>query len=105
VLVVDDNATNRLVLREFLAPQGAQVCEAEDGAAGLVAIKEAQLEGDPFELVLLDCRMPEMDGFHVAEQLRDEAGGLDTTIIMLTSDNRQGDVARAGRLGLAAYLV
>ena len=105
VLVVDDNATNRLILKEFLLAQGALVTEAEDGFQGLGALTEARERSEPYQLVLLDCRMPNLDGFQMAERLHRETAGLHSTIIMLTSDNRAGDVARARQLGLAAYLV
>ena len=63
VLVVDDNVTNRLILRETLAQWGCVVAEAADGAEGLMELEKAKSEGAPFQFVLLDCRMPGMDGF------------------------------------------
>jgi CheY-like chemotaxis protein len=105
VLVADDNATNRLILRQFLTRHGAFVVEAQDGLEALAAMQTARERGQPFRLLLLDGRMPGLDGFEVATRLRDEVGVLDETVVMLTSDTRAGDVARARQLGLAAYLV
>jgi CheY-like chemotaxis protein/anti-sigma regulatory factor (Ser/Thr protein kinase) len=105
VLVVDDNATNRLILRQLLAPRGARVTEVGSGALALAELTRARETADLFKLVLLDSRMPGMDGFEVAEHLRKDRSTLDTTIIMLTSDQRSGDLDRARQLGLSAYLV
>ena len=103
-LVVDDNATNRLILREMLSSRGAEVSEAEDGPQGLALLERARLSGRPFKLVLLDCRMPGMDGFQVAERIK--AIGYDgVPVLMLTSDDLKIDRARLGQIGLAAYLV
>jgi signal transduction histidine kinase/CheY-like chemotaxis protein len=104
-LVVDDNATNRLIQREMLTTWGAVVTEADGGESGLAALERATSAGTPFHLVLLDCRMPAMDGFQVAESIRDTPALPATTIMMLTSDARGGDITRARALGMAAYLV
>ena len=104
-LVIDDNTTNRLILREMLSRWGAVVTEAEGGEEGLSELRRAQQAGVPYALVLLDCRMPVVDGFQVAEQLHQRPTMAGTTILMLTSDNRAGDFARSRDLGVAAYLV
>ena len=103
-LVVDDNATNRLILREMLTSRGAEVSEAEDGPQGLALLERARLSGQPFKLLLLDCRMPGMDGFQVAERIK--AIGYDgMPLLMLTSDDLKIELARVSHLGLDAYLV
>ena len=104
-LVVDDNDTNRLILREMLAGGNARVTEAAGGAEALARLQRAQAAGDPYRLVLLDCRMPDMDGFQVAEAMKHHQGLANATIMMLTSDGRGGDLARAKALGLAGYIV
>ncbi len=105
VLVVDDCAANRLVLRDTLTSWGAKITEAENGKLALQQMQQAKAAGRPFELVLLDCRMPEMDGFEVAGDIQLNSSFAGTTVMMLTSDNRAGDIARARQLGLAAYMV
>jgi PAS domain S-box-containing protein len=104
-LIIDDNATNRLILRETLSRWGAVVTEAEGGEQGISALQQAKQAAVPFALVLLDCRMPGVDGFQVAEQIAQHPTLAGTTILMLSSDNRAGDVARGRALGVAAYLV
>jgi PAS domain S-box-containing protein len=105
VLVADDNDTNRLILRQFVTALGATVVEAEDGVEALAALNAAREQGRPFRLILLDGRMPHLDGFGVAATLREDLSTLGETVVMLTSDSRAGDVARARELGLGAYLV
>ena len=104
-LVIDDNTTNRLILREMLSHWGAVVMEAAGGEQGLAELLRAQQAAVPYALVLLDRRMPGVDGFQVAEQIHQHPTMAGTTILMLTSDNRAGDVARGRALGVAAYLV
>lgn len=105
VLVVDDNATNRLILREIMTGWGARVAEAENGLQGLAELARATKVGQPYQLVLLDGRMPQMDGFGMAEAIHGDAGFAGMTVMMLTSDARSGDLCRARDLGLASYLV
>lgn len=104
-LIIDDNSTNRLILREMLNRWGAKVADVDNGPAGLQALRKAVQGGQPFQLVLLDCRMPGMDGFSVAEEIRRESGLAGMTVMMLTSDNRHGDATRALTLGMSGYLV
>ena len=104
-LVIDDNTANRLILREMLSRWGAVVTEAAGGEQGLAELLRAQQADVPYALVLLDCRMPGVDGFQVAEQIHQHPTMAGTTILMLTSDNRAGDAARGRALGVAAYLV
>ncbi len=105
VLVVDDNATNRLILRELLSRRGAAVAEAHGGEEALSEWKRARVAGRPYGLVLLDCRMPVMDGFQVARGIRDQSHGADPVILMLTSDDLNPKLGRLKELGLNAYLV
>jgi len=104
-LVVDDNDTNRLILRETLGSWGVHVTEAENGVQALARLVAAESSREPFDLVLIDCRMPEMDGFQLAEALKRRFPVSEAAVMMLTSDNRSGDVVRARSLGMGAYLV
>ena len=104
-LVVDDTATNRQILREYMGRWGARVEEAEDGRSALELLRAAKDAGDPFSLVLLDVRMPRMDGFAVAQVLQHDHVMEGGTVLMLSSDNRSGDIAKVKELGCAGYLV
>ena len=104
-LVVDDYPTNRLILRETLFAWGAEVVEADSGEQAMEAF-EATLNADTrFDLLLLDCRMPGMDGFEVIERIHADARLQDLTIIMLASDRWADDIAKTYDLGLGGYLV
>jgi two-component system sensor histidine kinase/response regulator len=111
ILVVDDNDTNRLILREMLMRQRASVTEASNGAAALAELTRARADGCPYRLMLLDYRMPGMDGVEVARKAIDDgfagvsAGGQDTIILMLTSDDLNFRLARMRELGLHTYLI
>ena len=89
----------------MLSRWGAVVTEAEGGEQGLAELLRAKEAGAPYSLVLLDRRMPGVDGFEVAEPIHQQPTMAGTTILMLTSENRAGDVARGRALGVAAYLV
>ncbi|NOT23037.1 MAG: response regulator [Nitrospiraceae bacterium] len=104
-LVVDDHATNRLILREILAALGAEVTEAASGRAAIEKWGQASLSARPYELVILDCRMPGMDGFEVVEEIRRAGLSQDPTIVMLASDHWADDIARTYDMGLGGYLI
>ena len=104
-LVVDDNATNRFIIKEALMGWGISAGEAEGGDVCLAELERAKAAGESYHLILLDCRMPGMDGFQVAEAIKGNAAFSNSVIMMLTSDSRQGDMARSRHLGLAGYMV
>ena len=104
-LVVDDNETNRLILRQLLSAWEAVVTETATGEEALAELQRARAAGAPYELVLLDCRMPGLDGFQVAEAIRQAQDLAGVTMMMLTSDNRKDHIQRAQELGLAGYVV
>ncbi len=105
ILIVDNNATNRLILRHTLTNWGAVVAEVEKGTQAVAELKKAKKTNNPFKLVLLDCRMPGMGGFEIAEQIQKNPDLTQTTIMMLTSDRRKGDVDKCKELGIASHLV
>jgi two-component system, sensor histidine kinase and response regulator len=104
-LVVDDHATNRLILHETLVAMGAEVANAVSGREAVAEWQRAAASGRPYELVLLDCRMPEMDGFQVAEEIRRAGPPQGLTIVMMASDHWADDIARTYDMGLSGYLI
>jgi signal transduction histidine kinase/DNA-binding response OmpR family regulator len=105
VLVVDDNQINRLIVREMVTSCGAEVSEAASGEEALAAIREGVSADRPYRIVLLDMRMPGMDGLEVARRIREEHLPIRPLILMLSSDDLKPQVARLRELGLDAYLV
>ena len=105
VLIVDDNATNRQILLEILSNWRMRPEAVNSAGAAMIALEEARQAGRPFALVLLDAHMPEMDGFMLAEKIRQSPEFAGATVMMLTSGGQMGDVARCRELGIAAYLM
>ncbi|HJS66777.1 MAG TPA: response regulator [Nitrospiraceae bacterium] len=104
-LIADDNATNCLILREALSAWGAVVTEVMDGQAALNELRRAEAAGHRYQLILLDCLMPELEGFEVIERFKETSNLTGVTVMVLTSDSRGSDIARSYRLGLGGYLV
>ena len=104
VLVVDDNATNRRILEEMLTNWRMKPTVVESAWAALSLLERAHEAGEPFALVLLDGNMPEMDGFALAERIKQNAALATSTVMMLSSADRRGDTAHCHALGLASYL-
>lgn len=105
VLIVDDTRTNRLIVRKILEHLEADVFEAQDGESGLDLIREHKQKNDPFHMIFLDSRMPGIDGFSVAEKVYQDEALKGPIMMMLTSDNRPGDLLKARRLGLKSHLI
>jgi len=104
VLVVDDNATSRHILQEMLAGwQMSPTCVA-DGQAALEALDRAHADGCPFELILLDESMPNMDGLAVAETIRRDVRFGHARIILLTLAGQNVPPERRDELSIAACL-
>jgi CheY-like chemotaxis protein/HPt (histidine-containing phosphotransfer) domain-containing protein len=105
VLVVDDNATNRLVLMEMLRVWHAKPVAVTNGPAALATLRRAAEAGTPFALALIDYQMPSMDGLEAASRIRGDAELAATPVVLLTSADRPGDVAQVRGLGKSAYLM
>jgi signal transduction histidine kinase/CheY-like chemotaxis protein/HPt (histidine-containing phosphotransfer) domain-containing protein len=103
-LVVDDSETNRMLVRRHLLSWGMESDEAGSGADALEKLAIARGEGREFRLVILDCLMPGADGFDVAESILGASPQNGPAIVMLTSDYRKGDLARAQALGISTTL-
>ena len=104
VLIVDDNATNRVILKELAAKWEMKPTLCESGEEALTLLEYAHSQGTPFPLVLLDSQMPGMSGFEVAEHLRETPHMGHAMVIMLTSAGMRGEGARCRGLGIRAYL-
>ncbi len=103
-LVVDDHATNRQILTESLSGWNADITDASNGPDALEALRRQDASGQPYRLLLLDCRMPDMHGFQVVEEIQRSGLSKDLTIIMLASDHWADDIARTYDMGLGGYL-
>ncbi|MBF0475584.1 MAG: response regulator, partial [Deltaproteobacteria bacterium] len=104
VLVVDDNATNRVILKEMLQGWDVKPTLVDNGFAALGALGQAKEHNEPFQLAILDLHMPQMDGFELTKKIMENPDDRDIKIILLTSAAQRGDAGRCKELGVAAYL-
>ena len=104
VLIVDDNATNRTILDEQFASMGARRTLVDNGADALEKIRKQTLQGEPFELVVLDYHMPKMDGLEVLRTIRADASLDDLKVIVLSSVDKDQLAHEIRALGVVDYL-
>ena len=103
-LIVDDNPTNRTILDQLLRQWSMETSLSTSAAEAFEAIASARQAGTPFDVVVLDYHMPEVDGLKLLARLR-ERGGAVPAILLLTSVDTP-EVAKEGReLGIEQYLV
>ena len=105
ILIVDDNAANRQILQSFCHRWGLRPTLAEDGVSALAAWEQAEQAGWPYRLVLLDARMPGLDGFAVARRLQAQKGTPLTTVMMLSSADLAHESAQCRELGMERRLL
>ena len=103
-LVVDDNRTSRRLLCEQLSKWNMVSTEADSGATGLATLAAAASAKEPFQLLLVDVAMPEMDGFTFLERIRWDQRSERPAILVLSSAEGRDDLVRCGELGVAASL-
>ncbi len=104
ILVVDDNATNRLVMAEQLESWGVRHTEAEGALEAVGMLRAARVEGDPFRIMITDMQMPEMDGESLGRTIKADPELRDTHLVMMSSLGTRGDAKRLTSIGFAAYL-
>ena len=97
VLVVDDNAANRQILVDMTNSWGMNPTAVSSGQAALEAIRHTESSGFPFRLAIIDSRMPEMDGFLLAERIMENPLRTTAIIMMLGSGERGKIEQRPGK--------
>jgi PAS domain S-box-containing protein len=102
VLLVDDNETNRRVLAGQMRHAGYEVETAASSERALELLRQPGLR--PFEVVVLDYQMPDMDGAMLGEQIMHARDIAPTRLMLLTSLDRSGDMKRFADIGFSAYL-
>jgi PAS domain S-box-containing protein len=105
VLGVDDSATSRTILEEWLTCWQMQPTMAASAGAALAILGRTKGSGRPFNLFILDAEMPEMDGFSLAATIQQQGEERVPTILMLNSIDQPGDIARCRDLGVSTYVV
>jgi diguanylate cyclase (GGDEF)-like protein len=101
VLVVEDNRTNQMVAAGMLAMNGCHCEFAANGREAMEAVRRGR-----FDLVLMDCNMPEMDGYEATAHIRnfEEPSGRRTPIVAMTANTQQGDLEKCLSSGMDDYL-
>jgi len=105
VLIVDDNSTNRRILEQYVAQWEMLSGSAASAAAGLALLLNEKAAHREFQLVLLDARMPEADGFSLARSIRNHPELARAAIMMLSSDDLHADAQKCREAGIDVYLV
>ena len=104
ILIVDDNVTNRLVLRERLKSWGCRYEEASNGVQALEKLGSGISDKDPFEIAIIAMQMSEMDGQTLGQKIKQDPDLQNTLLIILTSVSKRGDAKRLQEIGFSAYL-
>jgi len=105
VVAVDDHEANRRLVVEFAKRMDMEVTSAASGREALEILDTAYGSGQPIQLALLDCHMPEMSGFELAEKIRADPRFKDLVMVAFTAAGRPGDGARCEELGISSYLL
>ncbi len=104
VLAVDDNATSRKLLESMLSSHQMTVTLVDSGVAALNVMKQGAMEGNPYRLALVDLHMPVMDGFMLAELIRQDPALSKAMLILISSGGLRGDSQKCRQAGISAYL-
>ncbi|MGJ3189274.1 response regulator [Paenarthrobacter sp. FR1] len=104
VLVVDDNATNRLVLETQLASWGMQPVAVADAASAMDAYRTAVLNSRPYDIAVVDMCMPDTDGLELARTIKNEGNGSGSPGIILLTSTMQVDRSDLASAGIREYL-
>lgn len=105
ILVVDDNATNRRILRHSLTNWKATCYTAASSKEGLAKLEELRKQNELPSIILSDVNMPQEDGFQFIQQVREVAAYDSIRVVLLSSSSRPGDSYQRRRLGISAQLM
>jgi two-component system, sensor histidine kinase and response regulator len=105
VLIVDDNATNRRILKDLLSSWRMIPYLADSADNALMLMQEAKTKAQPFAFVLIDGRMPKTDGFTLAQQITETPALAGATLMMLTSSDQKEERDRCQHMGLSGFML
>ncbi len=103
-LFVDDSATTRKALTERMRAWGMRVEEAPDGPAALESLKAAVQRGAPFDVAIIDQRMPQMDGLELARRIQEQPALASTHVVLLQAQRGINEAATLQRAGVMTLL-
>lgn len=102
ILIVEDSAMVRITVKRTLSAVDFAVDEARDGAEGLAKVQGADC---PYDLILTDLNMPNMDGLTMVQRIRELPDYAETPIVMLTTESGEEKKAVGHQAGISAWLV
>ena len=105
VLIIDDNAVNRIILEEQATSWGLVPVLCASGAEGLVALDQSVIVNTPFQLIILDNQMPRMSGMEAATLIRGNTATGSLPIIMLSSGSSEAELIECDGIGISAHLI
>ncbi len=103
ILIVEDSTMVRITVKRTLAAVDFEVTEARDGVEGLTKAKESL--GKPYDLVLTDLNMPNMDGLSMIQEMRQIPAYAETPIVILTTESGEDKKSIGHESGVSAWLV
>lgn len=106
ILVVDDDPVTRELIREYALSLGMRIETAENGIIGLHTLERATFDNDPFEVALIDWKMPRMDGIETIRRIR-SSKDIETPpqILMISAYDRSECLRQSRSLGLSGFLI
>ncbi len=104
ILIVDDNQTNCRILAEMLKHAGARARYLHSVRHALQLLRSAAQSGEPYQILLADLEMPELDGASLVEEVRKDLTIASIPIIMLLSNSGRGELERCRQLGVSSHL-
>lgn len=105
VLIVDDNETNRKILTTQTASWQMKSTSVESGKTALTELRAAAHAGTPYDIAIIDLMMPEMDGFALAEQIKQDSLIKDIRLLLMPSYGMRGHSQMAKNIGIDAYVI
>ncbi|KPA19592.1 multi-sensor hybrid histidine kinase [Candidatus Magnetomorum sp. HK-1] len=104
VLIVDDISTNRLILKTMLSKKMGHIIEADSAEKGLAELREAVRKKSPFDLLILDYQMPDIDGLQMLSMIKDDKEIHIQNVLMISSDFEKSDQKKAKYLKASSCL-
>ncbi len=105
-LVVDDFATVRKVIKKVLSELGySDITEAEDGKVALQLIQEATAKGTPFQCIVSDWNMPNMNGLDLLKACKADPKLKDTPFMLVTAESEKDQIIEAAKAGVSEYVI
>ena len=104
ILIVDDNATTQKNMVEQFHAWNIQAEAVSSGNDALKSLRAANLEGQPFKVVIIDLKMPEMDGDILGEKIKNDKNNKNIKMVVMASMNQLGETKRFKKIGFVAYI-